>query len=177
MKIKRRYAFVIIAISLFIVDFGLTWYFLNFTPYAEEGNPLFGIDGGYLSLVLNLIYFVVAFFVGYFIERYETIIVEAKNGFDYFKKIFKMNRTDFIFISFLTAFIYASFASRLSVIIDWIIYGFFQRSFYSTQYAIIRDEMPFGSYGLLVALLSFLFFSVFWYTFEFWKSKKALSKR
>jgi len=176
MKIKKRYKLVLIAFSLFIADFGLTWYFLNFTPYAEEGNPIFSVDGGYVSLLINLIYFLTTFFVGYLMERYETVNVEARNSFDYFKKLFKLNRTDFIYISFLTAYVYASFASRLTVVIDWIIYGIYQRNFYSTQYVFIRDKMPLGSYGLVVALVTFLFFSVFWYADEYRKSKMLLRK-
>jgi len=32
---KIRYKLLAIAISLFIADFGLTWYFLNYTSYVE----------------------------------------------------------------------------------------------------------------------------------------------
>jgi hypothetical protein len=70
MKIKKRYTLLAIAISLFIADFGLTWYFLNYTSYVEEGNPLFTIDGGYLSLFVNFLYAVVVFIIGYKMEQY-----------------------------------------------------------------------------------------------------------
>jgi len=177
MKIKKRYRLLIVATSLFIADFGLTWYFLTYTPYVREGNSLFSIDGGYLSLVANLIYLIIAFLIGLKIERYDTVIVEARNSFDYFKKLFTMDRTDFIYISYLTAFIYATFASRLSVVMDWIIFGIYQETFFSTQYSIIRNEMPFGRVDIVVALLSFLLFSILWYSSEFRKSKKILARR
>jgi uncharacterized protein with PQ loop repeat len=60
------------------------------------------------------------------------------------------------------------------VITDWIIYGIYQRDYYSTGYAIMRDKMPFGRYDLIIALLSFWLFVVLWYKIEYRKSKKVL---
>lgn len=175
MRIKIRYRFLFIAILLFMVDFGLTWYFLNFTPYVEEGNPLFAIDGGYISLFVNLVYLVFVFIIGCKVEHYDTIVVKANNSYDYFKKLWKSEQLNFTYISFLTAFVFASFTSRLSVIVDWIIYGIYQRNFYSTGYALIRERMPFGRYDIVTALLSFLIFVSIWYKIEFRKSK-SISK-
>lgn len=161
-----------IAISLFIVDFGLTWYFLNYTSYVQEGNPLFALDGGYLSIFLNLVYIVVVFIVGCKIEQYKTITIDSRNSYDYFKKLWKSNQTDYISVSFLISFVYASFISRFTVITDWIIYGIYQRNFFSTGYAILRDKMPFGRYDLVVAILAFWIFVWLWYKMEFRKSKE-----
>jgi uncharacterized protein with PQ loop repeat len=176
MKIKKRYTLLAIAISLFIADFGLTWYFLNYTSYVEEGNPLFTIDGGYLSLFVNFLYAVVVFIIGYKMEQYQTIVIEANSGFDYFKKLWKSNRTDFISISFLSSFVFASFFSRLTVITDWIIYGIYQREYFSTGYAILRDKMPFERYDLIIALLSFWLLVLLWYKIEYRKSKEVFQK-
>ena len=87
MKIKIRYRFLAIALLLLIVDFGLTWYFLNFTSYVEEGNLLFATDGGYLSLFINLVYLVVVFIIGWKVEHYDTIVVNASNSYEYFKNL------------------------------------------------------------------------------------------
>ena len=174
MKIRKRYQYLLIVVILFLIDFGLTWYFLNYSPYVEEGNPIFAIDGGYLSLFVNFVYAVVVFIIGYKMDQYQTIVIEANSSYDYFKKLWKSNRTDFIGISFLSAFVFASFSSRLTVITDWIIYGIYQRDYYSTGYAIMRDKMPFGRYDLIIALLSFWLFVVLWYKIEYRKSKKVL---
>lgn len=176
MKLKKRYLLLLIAISLFLVDFGLTWYFLNYTAYAEEGNPLFLIDGGYLSLVINLIYVVTVFIIGYNIEKYQTIIIEANSCFDYFKKLYKTNRSDFIIISILTSFIYSTFASRLTAILDWIIYGIYQSGFYDTKYAIIKTKIPFGRYDVLVIFITFFIFILIWVKSEYNKSNKYLQR-
>jgi hypothetical protein len=175
MKLKKRYQLLLIAIVLFLVDFGLTWYFLNYSSYAEEGNPLFLIDGGYLSLIINFIYVSIVFIIGYIIEKYQTIVLEAKNGFDYFIKLYKTDRTDYIIISFLTAFIFATFASRTTVIIDWVIYGIYQSDFFSTKYAIMRDQMPLGRYDVVVTFISLLLFVPLWFKLEYKKSKVVLS--
>jgi len=174
MKFKKRYQFLLIAVVLFLLDFGLTWYFINYTSNVQEGNPLFAIDGGYLSLFVNLMYAVAVFMIGYKIEKFQTIVIGANNSYDYFKKLWNSNRTDFITISFLSAFVFASFISRFSVIIDWIIYGIYQSNFYSTGYAIIREQMPFGRYDLVIGLLSLWLFVVLWYKTEYKKSKKLL---
>lgn len=50
----NRNKYFLTAILFFILDFGLTWYFINFYPNAAEGNPLFNIDGGYIALALTL---------------------------------------------------------------------------------------------------------------------------
>jgi len=174
MKLKKRYLLLLIAISLFLVDFGLTWYFLNYTAYAEEGNPLFAIDGGYLSLIINLIYVVTVFIIGYKIEKYQTIIIEANSSFDYFKKLYKTNHYDFIIISVLTSFIYSSFVSRLVAIIEWIVYGIYQSDFYDTKYAIIKAKMPFGRYDILFIFIAFFIFIFIWFKSEYNKSNKLL---
>lgn len=177
MILKRRYKLLLIAISLFIADFGLTWYFLNYTSYANEGNPLFLIDGGYLSLIVNLIYVAVVFIIGCIIERYQTIIIEANSSFDYFKKLYKTDRTDFIIISFLTAFVFATFVSRATAILDWIIYGIYQSGFYETNYAMIRAKMPLGRYDIVVICISLFLFVQLWFKFEYKKSKKILKDK
>ncbi len=174
MKLKKRYLLLLIAISLFLVDFGLTWYFLNYTAYAEEGNPLFLIDGGYLSLLVNLLYVGIVFIIGYNVEKYQTIIIEANSCFDYFKKLYKTNRSDFIMISVLISFIYSTFASRLVAIIDWIVYGIYQSGFYETKYAIIKSKMPFGRYDILVIFIAFFIFIFIWFKSEYNKSNKLL---
>jgi hypothetical protein len=177
MKLKKRYQLLLIAIVLFLVDFGLTWYFLNYSSYAEEGNPLFSIDGGYFSLVINLIYAGIVFIIGYSIEKYRTIIVEANSSFDYFKKLYKTNQSNFITISALSSFIYATFASRLAVIIDWIIYGIYQSDFYNTKYAIIKAKMPLGRYDIVVIFVSFFLFLFLWFRFEYIKSNGVLKSK
>lgn len=174
MKIRKRYQYLLIVVILFLIYFSLTWYLLNYSSYVAEGNPLFAIDGGYLSLFVNFIYAVVVFIIGYKMEKYQTIVIEANSCYDYFKKLLKSDRTDFIGISFLSAFVFASFSSRLTVIIDWIIYGIYQRDYYSTGYAILRDKMPFGRYDLIIALLSFWLFVVLWYKIEYRKFKEVL---
>lgn len=176
LKLKIKYLLPLIAVLLFIIDIGLTAYFLIYTSYAEEGNPLFYIDAGYLSLVVNLIYLVIVFVIGHTIEKYESISIEASNSFDYFKKLYKTDRTNFIYVSSLTAFVYATFASRVIAILDWVMYGVYQRSFYSTQYAMLREKMPLGRYDLVAAPFLFLFFIILWYKFEFIKSKKNKKK-
>jgi len=119
-------------------------------------------------------YAVAVFMIGYKIEKFQTIVIGANNSYDYFKKLWNSNRTDFITISFLSAFVFASFISRFSVIIDWIIYGIYQSNFYSTGYAIIREQMPFGRYDLVIGLLSLWLFVALWYKTEYKKSKKLL---
>jgi|GEM_PF-2245809 len=174
MKLKKRYQLLLIAILLFLFDFGLTWYYLNYSSFAEEGNPLFIIDGGYLSLIINLIYVVVVFIIGYRIEKYQTITLKANNSFDYLIKLYKTDRTDFINISILTAFIFATFAARTTAIIDWIIYGIYQSGFYSTKYAMIRAEMPLGRYDVVVIFISLFLFVPLWFRLEYKKSKEIL---
>lgn len=177
MKLKRKYKLLLIAISLFIVDFGLTWYFLNYTAYANEGNPLFQIDSGYLSLIVNLVYVAVVYIIGCIIENYQTIIIEANSGFDYFKKLYTTDRTDFIIISFLTAFVFATFVSRATAILDWIIYGIYQSGFYETNYAMIRAKMPLGRYDIVVICVSLFLFVQFWFKSEYKKSKEVLKDK
>ncbi len=173
MKIKRRYKLLIIAISLFIVDFGLTFYFLNYTSFAEEGNPLFQLDGGYISLIVNFIYIISVFIIGVIVENYQSINLEAHNTLDYINKLYKTDRTDFIVISLMTAFVYATFTSRLVAIMDWIVYGIYQTDFHITTYAIIRSAMPLGRYDISVALVSFVLYVLIWFKFEYRKSKKV----
>ena len=127
-----------------------------------------------MSLFVNFLYAVVVFIIGYKMEQYQIIVIEANSCYDYFKKLWKSNRTDFISISFLSSFVFASVSPKLTVITDWIIYGIYQREYYSTGYAILRDKMPFERYDLIIALLSFWLFVVLWYKIEYRKSKEVL---
>lgn len=174
MIIVKKYRLLLIAISLFMIDFGLSWYFINFTSYAEEGNPLFLLNIGYISYIINFIYIIAVLMIGKTINHYQTIQIASKNSFDYIKKLFQSDRTDFIVLANITAFVYATFASRLTAILDWIIYGIYQDNFDKTQYAIVRSMLPFDRYDTLVIFVSFLIFLLLWFKVEHQKSNALL---
>lgn len=177
MKFKKGFVFLLIAILLFGIDFALTWHFLGVFTHLDEGNPLFSVLGGQLSLVANFLYFVAVFVIGYHIQKYQTIIVEAKNSFHYAKELFKTDRYDFIIISFSSAFVYSTFLSRVMTIVDWLIYGIYELEFYTTKYAMLRSKLPFGRYDLVVTLLGFIIIVPLWYVFEFHKSQKLRKRK
>lgn len=174
-KLKDK-KYIILATILFILDFVITLYFVNNSPYAEEGNPLFNIDGGYLVLVLNLLYLLMVFILEKFIIRkYETILLNASGFVDYSVKLFKNEKSDFILTSFVYAFIIASLASRLVVIIDWIIFGIYHESFKQTNYSILKSKMPLGRFDPIISIITLLVAVIVWYYLEYQKSKKMFN--
>ena len=164
--------YIIIAISFFVLDLGLTWYFLNYSDYADEGNPLFDIDGGYLALVLNLLYLITIFMLERFVVRkYETIIIESNNAIDYTKKLMNSDKYNFMITSFVFAFIISTLASRLVAIIDWIIFGIYKANFYQTKYVMLRSKMPLQRFDLVVTVIVFIVSLMLWYKLEHKKQK------
>lgn len=168
--------FILTAILLFALDFGVTWYLINFGPGGlDEGNPLFEIDGGYLALVVNFLYLWLVFGLEKLVfNKYKTIVLDASNSIEYTKKIYKSDRTDFVVVSIVFAFVLSTFSSRMMAIIDWVVYGFYKGEFRNTKYAILRSKMPFGRYDSLVAILSLIVFYVLWFHLEYRRSQKAL---
>lgn len=169
----KRYKYTLIAILLFILDFGLTWYFIRYGSADLEGNPLFHIDGGFIALILNFIYIITILLLeSLVIRKYETIVVEANNGYNYFKNILKSEKWNFMIVSLIFSFIISTFASRLTAIIDWIIYGIYRGNYHKTTYAIIRDKMPLNRYDIIVVPLAFILSFIIWYKIEYKKSKE-----
>lgn len=172
-KTFKKNKYFIISILFFVLDFGLTWYHLNFSSDALEGNPLFTIDGGYLALVMNLIYLILIFiFEKLIINKYQTININSKNSFDYFKNLYKSDKNNFIVNSFVFAFIISTLSSRLTAIIDWLVYSFYKYNFKQSKYAIIRSKMPFQRFDFTVGLIMFVVALILWFKLEFKKMKK-----
>ncbi|MCK9235352.1 MAG: hypothetical protein WC225_04905 [Acholeplasmataceae bacterium] len=168
--------FILIAIFLFALDFGVTWYLINFGPGGlDEGNPLFEIDGGYLALVVNFLYLSLVFGLEKLVfNKYQTVVLDASGSFEYTKKIFKSDKTDFVVVSIVFAFVLSTFLSRAMAIIDWVVYGFYKGEFHKTKYAILRSKMPFGRYDSLIAVISLIVFYVLWFHIEYRRSQKLL---
>lgn len=174
MKIIKKNKYALIALLLFTLDFGLTWFFIYNDSHHLEGNPLFQIDGGYLALAINFLYLIVIFLIEKLIlNKYETIVIEASSGLDYYKKLYKTDRSNYIITSISFAFIFSTFASRISAIIDWVIFGIYRGNYPLTKYALIREKMPFHRYDVTIAFLSFFIFVILWYKIEYKKSKQV----
>ena len=161
---------IITTLILFLLDFILTLYFLNNSSYVSEGNPLVYTDYGYIVLVINLVYMITIVFLSKIIEKYKTVILKSKGTLDYIKQLDKSNHISFIFVSLAFSFVNATLVSRLVVVVDWVIFGIYENTFYSTTYFKIRDFMPFGRYDILIGVLSFFIFIPIWYRLEFKKS-------
>lgn len=161
---------IITTLILFLLDFILTLYFLNNSSYVSEGNPLVYTDYGYIVLVINLVYMLTIVFLSKIIEKYKTVILKSKGTLDYIKQLYKSNHISFIFVSLAFSFVNATLVSRLVVVVDWVIFGIYENTFYSTTYFKIRDFMPFGRYDILIGVLSFFIFIPIWYRLEFKKS-------
>ncbi|HHX80243.1 MAG TPA: hypothetical protein GX692_04175 [Acholeplasmataceae bacterium] len=161
---------IITTLILFLLDFILTLYFLNNSSYVSEGNPLVYTDYGYIVLVINLVYMITIVFLSKIIEKYKTVILKSKGTLDYIKQLYKSNHISFIFVSLAFSFVNATLVSRLVVVVDWVIFGIYENTFYSTTYFKIRDFMPFGRYDILIGVLSFFIFIPIWYRLEFKKS-------
>lgn len=171
----KKYKYILIAISLFVLDFDLTWYFLNYSPHASKGNLLFDLDGGYLALILNAFYIIIIFILEkFFVNKYETQMFDSTNTFDYVKKLMSLDKSSFIFVSFSFAFIMSTLSSRLVAIIDWIVFGIYQGKFYQTKYAILRSKMPLGRFDLVVIILIFIVSLIIWYKLEYKKTKSII---
>lgn len=173
---KRSKKIIIIAICLFAIDLALTAYFIrNYYNYVSEGNPLIGIAKGYLIFVPNLLYFVCIIALVKYLDKYQTIIIEACGTIDYIKKLYKSDNSRFIFVSIASSFVYATLVSRVVVIIDWLLFGIYTTRFFQTKYAIIRNLMPFDKYDFIIGLIAFIIFIILWYKVEYKKSKKLIN--
>lgn len=173
-KVFKTYRYIIFAIIFFLLDFGLTWYYLNYSSDASEGNPLFSIDDGYLVLVINFIYLILIFIIEKFIiNKYETINIHSKNSFDYFKNLYKSDKNNFIVNSFVFALVISTLSSRLMAIIDWIVYGVYKSRFKQTKYAIIREKMLLQRFDPVVGLIMFVVTFILWYKLEYNKMIKV----
>jgi len=173
MKNSKR--IIITIFILFFLDFILTLYFLSNSSHADEGNPLINIYSGYIILAINLAYFIIVIFLSKIIEKYETVVLKSKGTFEYVKKIYLSNHFSFIFVSLAFAFVNASIVSRTIVVVDWIVFGIFENTFYSTSYSKLRTLMPFGRYDILLGVLSFLICIFIWFRLEHKKSTQCLS--
>lgn len=173
---RTSYKTIIIALILFLLDFVLTLYYVNSSAYAHEGNPLIYINNGYIILGINLVYLIVLFIFSKIVEKYKTVVLKAKNSFDYVRKLYKSDHYRFIFVSLAFAFVYASIVSRIIVVIDWIVFGIYDYDFPYTIYSKLRDLMPFGRYDIIFGILSFFILIPIWYRMEYKKSKTLCEK-
>ena len=148
---------------------------MNYSPHASEGNPLFDIDGGYLALILNAFYLIIIFILEKFVvNKYETQIIDSSSTLSYVKKLMASDKSTFIFVSFAYAFIISTLSSRVVAIIDWIVFGIYQGSFYQTKYSILRSKMPLGRCDLVVTILVFIIALIIWYKLEYKKTKNIV---
>jgi hypothetical protein len=164
----------ILAVILFILDLGLTAYFLNrYEHLVSEGNIFFEYGNGMWALVLNFFHLVAIFLTAYSYGKYKTLQISSTNGFDYAKKLYLHESVTFIYIIGCYAFIVASFVSRIAVIIDWILFGIYTFEFYNTTYSIIKSLMPMGRYDVVFAFVSVFVAIPLWFRLEYIKSKRS----
>lgn len=100
-------------------------------------------------------------------------MLDANNTFDYMKKLMHSDKYSFIFTSFVYAFIISTLASRFVAIIDWLIFGIYKSNFEQIHYAMLRSKMPLQRFDPIVTVFVFLIALIFWYKFEFKKTKRA----
>lgn len=172
---KKAYVMILIAVILFLVDFGLTFYFVNaYENLVYEGNLLTRSEYGYLSLIVNLIYLIIIILLSIAISKYQTVAIDSKNAFVYTIKLYKSDAFKFMFISLAYAYVIATFVSRFSAIVDWIVFGIYKSNFITTGYAIFRSILPFGRYDVIIGLIVFLIMLPLWFYLEYRKSQQIL---
>ncbi len=174
---KKVWKITIIGFVLLLLDLGLTVYYVrNYPDIVGEGNMVANNNQyGYLVFVLNFLYLIFVFIASLIYARYKTIITEATGTFSYIKKMYTSNHNSFIIVNFSFTFIVSTFVSRLTSILDWIIFGFYKENFFSSTYAIIRSTMIMGRYDIVVGLIAGLVAIPLWFRLEFLKSKKVLN--
>jgi len=155
------------ALILFSLDFLLTVIFLNTSDHANEGNPLVYVHDGFVVLGMNVAYFLSILVLAKWIQRYQSVAIKARGTFDYVKKLYLSDHSRFIYVCLAFSFIHATIVSRIIVIIDWIVVGFYPSTFHSTTYFMLRRQMPFERFDILAGFLAFFVFLVLWFHWEY----------
>lgn len=174
---KKAYLIIAVAILLFAMDMILTIYYIkNYYHLVGEGNPLASTEYGYLILPVNALYFVFITIAAIVYGRYKTIVLESKNVLEYTKNIYLSQHSGFIFVNGCFTLIVASFVSRTTAIVDWLVFGFYKETFFQSEYAIIRSLMPLGRYDVIAGVITAIIAIPLWFYVEFKKSSYQLKK-
>ncbi len=175
-NMKKTIKIPLIGFILLLLDLGLTIYFIsNYGHIVDEGNRLANnSDFGYLVFALNFVYLIAIYFGARFISKYKTQVLPADNTLKYIKKIYSSDNYSFILVNLSFTFIVATFASRITVIIEWMLFGILKENFFNTDYAMIRSLMPFERFDVVVLFLAMIVAVPLWFYLEHVKSKKSL---
>lgn len=170
---KKSSKIIFSAFSLLILDILLTIYYINnYYNLVTEGNTLIYVDSGYWVLLINIIYLSIIIVLAKYLDKYRTIVLDARNSFDYLKKLYKSEHSNFIFASIAFALIYATLFSRTIVVIEWLLFGIYKGRFFSTKYYLLRRAMPFARFDIVFGILIFIILIPFWYKLEYRKVQK-----
>ncbi len=166
---------LLVAFILFLLDSGLTLYYVNnYYDLVGEGNPFARSEYGLLVIGLNILYFGVVYLAAYAFSHYQTIVLPAKNTKDYLKALYKSPHHHFIYACAGFIIICATFASRVVAIFDWMVFGSNPQGFMNSNYAQIRAMMPFGRYDFTIAFLVFFVAIPIFFHRQYRLSKQAL---
>lgn len=167
---------IVCTFILLIIDLGLTTYYLyHYYGVVAEGNLLFyNSDYGYLVFVLNFFYLIKIYITSSIYTRYQTVVIESEGTFDYIKQIYKSEHSKFILVNFSFTFIISTFISRLTAIVDWVIFEFYKVRYFDTLYAKIRSVMPMERYDVITGINAGCIAIPLWFYLEYLKSKKIL---
>lgn len=160
---------LLIAIVLFILDLGLTAFYIN-VEYGVigEANPL----DGPTVLVINSLYFVAVYVASKPVYAYQTIKLPSKHTLSYIGELYKSHHSMFIIISVLYSFVMSTLVTRGFIIFEWILFGIFKEAFSQSIYFDIRGVLPLQRFDIVFLGIAFIYFVYRWYSKQYEASKK-----
>lgn len=177
-EVNKAWKITIFGFLLLVLDLGLTVYYVrNYSNIVSEGNIIASNNQyGYLVFVLNFIYLIFVYVASVIYVKYKTIITKSNSTFGYIKKLYTSDHNSFIFANLSFTFLVASFISRYTAIIDWIVFGFYKEKYFSSKYAIIKSSMIMGRYDVVTGIIAALVAIPLWFHLEHLKSEKELKE-